>query len=103
LCADEGRRAEKEMEYKKDTNWIYATDDAGNVIAEVTFPNIREGVVAINHTFVDDSLRGRGVAGELVLEAYETIKAAGKKAVLICPYAVKWFAEHPEYNDIVVE
>ncbi|MDR1028670.1 MAG: N-acetyltransferase [Clostridiales Family XIII bacterium] len=91
------------MEYKRDTNWIYATDTSGNVIAEITFPNIGEGVVAINHTFVDESLRGQGIAAELVREAYDAIKAAGKKAVLICPYAVKWFKEHPERNDVVTE
>ncbi|MDR0357082.1 MAG: N-acetyltransferase [Clostridiales Family XIII bacterium] len=91
------------MEYTKDTNWIYATDGAGNVVAEVTFPNVEDGIVAINHTFVDESLRGRGIANELISEAYDAIKGSGKKAVLICPYAVKWFAERPEKNDIVAE
>ncbi|MDR1953123.1 MAG: N-acetyltransferase [Clostridiales Family XIII bacterium] len=91
------------MEYKRDTNWIYATDEAGKVIAEITFPNIKDGIVSINHTFVDASLRGQGIASELVQEAYDTIKANGKKAVLVCPYAVKWFAAHPEKNDIVID
>ncbi|MDR2157536.1 MAG: N-acetyltransferase [Clostridiales Family XIII bacterium] len=91
------------MEYRKDTNWIYAADETGNVIAEVTFPNIREGVVVINHTFVDESLRGQGIAAELIREAYDAIKAEGKKAVLTCPYAVKWFGEHPDHNDIVTQ
>ena len=89
------------MEFTKEANWIYAKDEAGEVIAEVTLPAYKDGVVTIDHTFVDDSLRGMGVAGKLMEEAYAMLKADGRKAVLTCPYAVKWFAEHPERNDIV--
>lgn len=34
---------------------IYMNDDAGNMIAEVTFPNIDDNTIIIDHTFVDDS------------------------------------------------
>jgi predicted GNAT family acetyltransferase len=90
------------MEFKRDGNWIYAADQDGDVIAEVTFPAVREGLCNINHTYVDKSLRGRGVAAELVEAAYEAIKGDGNKCIPTCPYAVKWFAERPEKNDIVV-
>jgi len=89
------------MDFKKEANWIYATDAAGDVIAEVTFPRYRDGVVVINHTYVDDSLRGQGIAGQLMENAYDLLKEDGRKAVLTCPYAVKWYREHPEKNDIV--
>jgi predicted GNAT family acetyltransferase len=89
------------MEFERKGNWIFKRDEGGEVVAEVTFPNLREGVVVINHTYVDDSLRGHGVAGELVEAAYDAIKAEGKKAVLTCPYAVKWFHDRPDKNDIV--
>lgn len=89
------------MELKQDSNWIYITDDDNNVIAEVTFPNVKDDLVSINHTYVDDSLRGRGVAAKLVEAAYQSIKEQNKKARLTCPYAAKWFEEHPEKNDIV--
>lgn len=89
------------MELKHDDNWIYITDDNNNIIAEVTFPNVKDGLVNINHTYVNDSLRGRGVAGKLMEASYDSIKKQDKKAVLSCPYAVKWFEEHPEKNDLV--
>ncbi|MDR1815575.1 MAG: N-acetyltransferase [Clostridiales Family XIII bacterium] len=89
------------MDFKKEPNWIYAQDEAGDVIAEVTFPKYKDGVVAINHTYVDDSLRGQGIAGQLMEETYAMLKDDGRKAILICPYAVKWYREHPEKNDIV--
>lgn len=91
------------MELKHDTNWIYIKDDNNNVVAEVTFPNVADDVVNMNHTYVDNSLRGQGVAGKLVEAAYDSIKKQGKKVVPSCPYAVKWFEEHPEKSDILEE
>jgi predicted GNAT family acetyltransferase len=90
------------MNFEHEDNRIFARGADGATVAEVTFPELRDGVVVINHTFVDGSLRGRGVAGELVSAAYDAIKADGKQAAVTCPYAVKWFAERPDKNDIVV-
>ncbi|MDR0885258.1 MAG: N-acetyltransferase [Clostridiales Family XIII bacterium] len=91
------------MEFIKDSNWIYAKDAHGNVIAEVTYPVLKPGIVVINHTYVDGSLRGQGIAGELMEVCYDEIKSKGEKALLVCPYAVRWYSEHPKYNDIVIE
>jgi predicted GNAT family acetyltransferase len=52
--------------------------------------------------FVDESLRGQGIASELMLLAYETIKKQKKQIVAKCPYAIDWFKKHPEYQDIVI-
>ena len=53
------------MEFQRETGRIYAERD-GQLIAEITFPE-EDGVAVIDHTFVDGSLRGQGVAGQLVL------------------------------------
>jgi predicted GNAT family acetyltransferase len=89
------------MDFKHETGRIYQDDADGKLLAEVTFPVVREGVVDIDHTFVDDSLRGQGIAGQLMEAAYEDIKRSGFKAVLTCPYAVTWFGERPEREDII--
>lgn len=85
------------MEYITEYDRIYATDQAGNVIAEVTFP-AKDGVSTIDHTFVDSSLRGQGVAGRLVKLAADKILAEGNKIAATCSYAVAWFERHPEYH-----
>ncbi len=84
------------MEYITEKDRIYASDADGNVIAEVTFPTV-DGVSTIDHTFVDPSLRGQGVAGELVKLAADRILEQGNKIAATCPYAVVWFERHPEY------
>lgn len=84
------------MDFITEKDRIYATDAAGNVIAEVTFPTI-DGVSTIDHTFVDPSLRGQGVASELVKHAVDRILEEGNKIAATCAYAEAWFKRHPEY------
>ena len=89
------------MRFQQEENRIFALDETGALLAEVSFPAAGEGLVEIDHTFVDGSLRGRGVAGQLLEEAVQALRATGRKAVLSCPYAQKWFAEHPEQGDLL--
>lgn len=84
------------MNFIIETDRIYATDPAGNIIAEVTFPT-KDGISTIDHTFVDKSLRGQGIAGKLVKLAADKIMAEGNKIAATCSYAVAWFQRHPEY------
>ncbi|XOQ44156.1 MAG: N-acetyltransferase domain-containing protein [Clostridium sp.] len=90
------------MNLKYEPGRIYSVDQNGTVIAEVTFPEIRGNLVDINHTFVDDSLRGQGVASRLMKETAKMLQAEGKQAMLTCSYAKSWFAKHKEFSDIVV-
>lgn len=85
------------MDFITNEDRIYATDASGNVVAEVTFPT-RDGVAIINHTFVDGSLRGQGVADKFVKLAADKILADGKRSGASCSYAVAWFKRHPEYQ-----
>ena len=89
------------MEFLKEPGRIYRTDASGQTIAEVTFPAAGEGVVDIDHTFVDPSLRGQGVAGQLMQALADQLRLERRKAVLTCSYAQKWFGEHPEYGDVL--
>lgn len=89
------------MEFYYTMNRIYATNESGDTIAEITFPPVDNTTVNIDHTFVDGSLRGQGVAGKLVQAAAESLRRSGKKAVVTCSYAKTWFEKHPEFSDIL--
>ena len=67
------------MEFRKEPGRIFATDETGRLLAEVTFPE-REGAAVINHTFVDGSLRGQGIAGQLLRAVADTLRQDGRKA-----------------------
>lgn len=89
------------MEFIKENNRIYIENESKQVIAEVTFPELKENVVNLNHTFVDGSLRGQGVAGKLVEAAAIEVRQNNKKLIPTCSYAVHWFETHKEYEDII--
>ena len=85
------------MEFKQENGRIYAEDDNGRLIAEITFPESAPGTATIDHTFVSPALRGKGVAGELVQAALRQIAESGKQPAATCPYAAYWLKAHPEY------
>ena len=88
------------MRFERETGRISARDESGKLLAEVTFPD-RDGAAEIDHTFVDPSLEGRGVAGQLLQAAADALRAEGRKVRPTCSYAVRWFEKHPEQRDLL--
>ena len=84
------------MEFIHKPNEIVVYDANQKEVAKVTFPSIVEHEVDVNHTVVDDSLKGQGVAGMLMEEVAKDMKETNRKAKLTCSYAVAYFARHPE-------
>lgn len=76
-------------------------EENGRILAEISFPAKENGVVDICRTFVDDALRGQGMAGKLMENAAAEIRKTNRKAVPTCSYAVKWFEQHEDYADIL--
>lgn len=83
------------------TNSIRYVSPDGKVLGEVTFPSTSNNIVDINHTFVDESLRGQGVASMLLKQAVHELDETGRKARITCPYAKTWFKQHPEWTRLV--
>ena len=89
------------MEFIYEAERIYRTDENGKMLAEVRFPT-RDGKADINSTYVDSSLRGQGVAGQLLEAAIKQIRQAGLKVIPSCSYAKWWFDEHPQESDLLL-
>ncbi len=87
------------MEFTKELNRIYLKDENENIIAEIEFEEIEEGTYNIYHTFVDESLRGKGIASKLVEEAVKEIESRNGKIQATCSYAKKWI-ERRRKNEI---
>ena len=50
------------MNFTYNPNQIALYDEQDKLLAEVTFPDTADGAADIDHTFVDDSLQGQGIA-----------------------------------------
>lgn len=57
--------------------------------------------IALTHTIVPAEIGGRGIAGDLVKQAFEYAKEEGLSVIPVCSYAVAWVGRHPEYQDLV--
>ncbi len=90
------------MQYRAIDNQITVVED-DRVLGEITFPVCGPETVVIDHTWVDPSLRGQGVAGQLVKRAADALRSTGCKARVTCSYARNWFERHPEEADVLVD
>ena len=89
------------MEFTVEKNRISKTDETGKAVAEILFPAIDANTVDITHTFVDPSLAGQGIAGQLVASVVKELRQSGRQAKLTCSYAVKWCSQHAEAADVL--
>ena len=80
------------MEFKSDKSKTWLEDDNGKQIALLDHPEVRPGVVNIVHTEV-----------EITQAVAEELRKKGLKAELTCSYAIRWFAKHPEYADVLAD
>ena len=91
------------MNFTHQENAIALYSETGDLLAEITFPytDADKDCVDVNHTFVDPSLRGQGIAGKLMDELVAELKGRNLKAVPSCSYAQGWFEKHPEHGGLL--
>ena len=82
------------MEFKISENEINGINEKGEVMARITYKQIEDGVYNIDHTFVDESLRGQKIAQKLVELAIKEIEKKNGKVVATCSYAKHYLEKH---------
>jgi predicted GNAT family acetyltransferase len=74
----------------------------GARLAEMTY--IVAGTrVIIDHTQVDDALRGTGAGKKLVAAAVAWARAEKARLMPLCPFARSVFDKAPEYSDVLAK
>lgn len=74
--------------YKEDPERFYILDN-DKEIAEMTFSRIGQDKATINHTFVDSSYRGQGLADKLLDLTVKKLTEEHRKIIPICSFAAK--------------
>lgn len=82
------------MEFVTENARICCVDDSGKEVGEVTFPEVEKGVFDIDHTFVDASMQGKGIAAQLVSRAINEILSRGGEVRASCSYARKYIEKN---------
>jgi uncharacterized protein len=73
----------------------------GKRLAEMTYTLAGDKVI-IDHTAVDESLRGTGAGARLVESAVLWARGERKTILPLCPFARSVFNKTPEYADVLV-
>lgn len=89
--------------FRVEENRTIYLDGKGNTLGEVDYPYISSNVVDVNHTYVDMSLRGKGIASLLLTNAFNYFRENNIKVKCSCSYAIKWISNHKEYSYLVVD
>ena len=74
----------------------------GKRLAEMTY-TVAGSRVIIDHTTVDDALRGTGAGRKLVEAAVQWARAEKVKIIPLCPFAKSVFDKTPDYADVLAD
>lgn len=68
---------------------------------ELTYSRMSPTKIIANHTGVDESLRGTGLAKALVERLVDDARREGLTIVPLCSYIKVQAARHPEWSDVM--
>ena len=74
--------------------------DAGGGLAFANY-RVTPSAVIITHTETPRTLRGHGIASELVQGALDLIRADGRKVIAGCSFVADYLRRHPEHQALV--
>ena len=94
------------MEIQRDEHGkkgAFYIEQDGDWIAEMTYVRTGENEITIDHTEVDESLRGEGIGEDLVAEGVKYARDNNLKIVPTCRFAKKVIDETPEFQGVLAE
>ena len=79
---------------------FFIEQDQGLKVAEMTYRWQDDTHIVADHTWVDDSLRGQGVAHQLLDQLVAFAREKGIKIIPTCSYVVVMFQRKKEFSDV---
>ena len=68
--------------------------------AEMTYTKLGPSLISIDHTFVPDTMRGKGVAQALAKNAVMDARRNGWKIIPRCSFVHAQAMRHPDWSDV---
>jgi uncharacterized protein len=79
----------------------FFVEEEGRRLAQMTYTMAGTKVI-IDHTDVDDALRGTGTGRKLVAAAVDWAREEELQVLPLCPFARSVFDKSPEFGDVLV-
>lgn len=74
---------------------------AGQIAARIVYETAGSNRRVFTHTFVEPSLRGRGIGAALVHAALDDIRHRGFTLTNFCDFVAGYIRSHPDYADLI--
>ncbi|HUC82733.1 MAG TPA: GNAT family N-acetyltransferase [Flavisolibacter sp.] len=84
------------------TRGKFFIEEDGEVLAEIVYAPAGENTIVIEHTEVDDRLKGQNIGYELVHHTVEYARTQGLKVSPVCTFAKAVFDKKPDFGDVLV-
>ena len=84
-----------------ETKGSYFVEVEGKKVGEMTYSIAGTDRIIIDHTEVDDSMRGTGLGKKMVVRAVEDARKKGISIVPLCPFARSVFDKNEELKDVL--
>lgn len=84
------------------TKGMFYIEEDGEKVAEMVYTMPSPEKMIVEHTEVDDSLRGKNVGKQLVHHMVEFARANFIKVIPLCPFTNSVFKRTPEYADVLL-
>src|SRR5436189_441525 len=81
---------------------LFYVEIDGEKLAEMVYTMPSPDKMIIEHTDVDEKLKGKNVGKQLLHTAVEYARTHNIKIIPLCPFAHAMFKEKPEYADVLL-
>jgi predicted GNAT family acetyltransferase len=83
---------------KEDQEFTVDIDGQGG---ELSYSLPADKIIDFSHTYVDEPLRGQGIADELIKTGLEYAEANGLKVIASCPAVSAYIRRHKDYEKLL--
>jgi len=90
-----------ELEEKPPRGRFKLVGGEGQMLGEMTFSRARDDLIIIDHTEVDDSLRGKGGGARLFEGMVAWARKTGTQIMSTCPFTNAMFERDPSSRDVL--
>ena len=84
-----------------DKKGMFYIEEEGTVLAEMTYAHPDADHMIIEHTQVDEELKGQNVGYSLVQHAVEYARTHHLKIMPVCSFAKAVFDKKPDFRDVL--
>ncbi|HZF79430.1 MAG TPA: GNAT family N-acetyltransferase [Rubrivivax sp.] len=75
--------------------------NANRLLAEMTYRRTGPSIISVDHTEVDTSLRGQGIAQRLLAALVNWARVSDTKVIPLCSFAKSQFDNDPSIRDVL--